>query len=471
MTERITARADVVVLGAGPKAAAIASKTHVLHELGYGPLRVVVLEQREVAASWTGRHGFTSGFELLGTRPEKDVGFPYQSARHWGPRGRDVDQAMMQFSWQSHLVETGDYSHWIDAGAPCPEHRHLARYVSWVLSRATLGVEVRMARVAAIGLHPDGWLLACETPSGGRERVLAEQGLVLTGPGAVRTLACAREVAGRIISPAATPAETRALRLPPDSRVCIVGSGESAVALALSLIREFGDDLDLTFVSPSLPYSRSETFLENSVYSDPQTVGWHRLAEAERREFIRRTDRGVMSPDAVAQLSRVRKISFVVGRVREVTVGDWSRARVVITSSGGGGAEEGNGHEAAERRDFDLVANCTGCCPLTALSGLLGDARRTVDDRLGFALTDELSVKRRLDATLALDGLIPRIHIPALAGLAHGPGFANLSCLGSLSDHILSAYLAEPLAVEAPVPVLAVTPQASSQIDPAEVGR
>lgn len=469
MTERITTRADVVVLGAGPKAAAIASKTHVLHELGYGPLRVAVLEQREVAASWTGRHGFTSGFELLGTRPEKDVGFPYQSARHWGPKGRDVDRAMMQFSWQSHLVETGDYRHWIDAGAPCPEHRHLARYVSWVLSRATLGVEVRMARVTAIGLHPEGWLLTCETPSGGRERVLAEQGVVLTGPGAVRTLACAKEVAHLVISPAATPAETRALRLPRDSRVCIVGSGESAVALALSLTREFGDDLDLTFVSPSLPYSRSETFLENSVYSDPQRVGWGRLAEADRREFIRRTDRGVMSPDAVAQLSRVRKISFMVGRVREVTLGDWKRARVVI-----GGAEENNGHEAAERRDFDLVANCTGCCPLTALAGLLGDTGRTVEERVGFALTDEMSVKRRLDATFALEGLAPRIHIPALAGLAHGPGFANLSCLGSLSDHVLSAYLAEPLATAAetaPAPVLAAAPPASPQIDPAEVGR
>jgi mycobactin lysine-N-oxygenase len=468
MTDRVTTRADVVVLGAGPKAAAIASKTHVLHELGYGPVRIAVLEQREVAASWTGRHGFTSGFELLGTRPEKDVGFPYQSARHWGPKGRDVDRAMMQFSWQSHLVETGEYRHWIDAGAPCPEHRHLARYVSWVLSRATLGVEVRMARVTAIGLHPDGWLLTCETPSGGRERMLAEQGLVLTGPGAVRTLVCSKEAAHLVVSPTATPAETRARRLAPDSRVCIVGSGESAVALALSLIREFGDDLDLTFVSPSLPYSRSETFLENSVYSDPQVVGWRRLAEADRREFIRRTDRGVMSPDAVAQLSRVRKISFVVGRVREVTLGDWSRARVVISGVGGvGGAEEGNGHEAVERRDFDLVANCTGCCPLTALAGLLGDAGRTVEERLGFALTDEMSVKRRLDATFALEGLAPRIHIPALAGLAHGPGFANLSCLGSLSDHILSAYLAEPLADEAPAAVLATSPQ----IDPAEVGR
>ncbi len=436
MNEVLTTRVDVAVLGAGPKAAAIASKTHVLQELGYGPLRVAVLEQREVAASWTGRHGFTSGVELLGTRPEKDVGFPYQSARSWGPRGREIDQRMIQFSWQSHLVELGEYHHWVDAGAPCPEHRQLARYVSWVLSRATLGVEVRMARVMAIGLHPDGWLLSCETPSGGREYVLAEQGLVLTGPGASRQLSCAKEVAHRVISPAATTAETRAMCVPRNGRVCIVGSGESAVALALSLAREFGDDLELTFVAPSLPYSRSETFLENSVYSDPQIVGWRQLSEADRREFIRRTDRGVMSPDAVAQLSRYRNLSFIVGRVREVKLGESGRATVVIDHL-----------EQAERRDFDLVANCTGCCPLTGLVSLLGETARAVEERLGFVLTDEASVKRTLDTTLALDGLTPRIHIPALAGLVHGPGFANLSCLGSLSDHILSAYLQEAQAV------------------------
>jgi|HubBroStandDraft_2_1064218.scaffolds.fasta_scaffold550888_1 hypothetical protein len=39
-----------------------------------------------------------------------------------------------------------------------------------------------------------------------------------------------------------------------------------------------------------------------------------------------------------------------------------------------------------------------------------------------------------LDATLGLRGLMPHIHLPALAGLVHGPDFANLSCLGQLSD-------------------------------------
>jgi mycobactin lysine-N-oxygenase len=428
VTDSIAGRADVVVLGAGPKAAAIAAKAHVLNELGYRPLRVAVVEQKEVAASWTGRHGFTSGLEMLGTRPEKDVGFPYQSVRTLGVAGRDVDASMTRFSWQSYLIELGEYRRWVDAGAPYPTHREFADYVAWVLARAVNGVEVHLTRVTHVRLHPDGWLLEGEA-GGRRTRLVAERGLVVTGPGSPRSLPHAPDVASRIVTPAMTRAELRELALPPGGRVCIVGSGESGAAIALSLIREFGDELDLTFVAPSLPYSRAESFLENSVYSDPQLVAWGRLAEPMRREFVRRTDRGVLSPAALAQLSRHRRLAFVVGRVCSIQRGRDGGANVVVESGQTMGQE------------FDAVAVCTGSFPLGALVSLLEDAREDVEARLSFSLADEPSVTRHLDATLALRGLVPRLHVPALAGLVHGPGFANLSCLGTLSDHVLSAYL------------------------------
>jgi len=38
-------------------------------------------------------------------------------------------------------------------------------------------------------------------------------------------------------------------------------------------------------------------------------------------------------------------------------------------------------------------------------------------------------------------GLSPPIHLPLAAGLAQGPGFPNLSCLGLLSDRILRRYV------------------------------
>jgi mycobactin lysine-N-oxygenase len=36
----------------------------------------------------------------------------------------------------------------------------------------------------------------------------------------------------------------------------------------------------------------------------------------------------------------------------------------------------------------------------------------------------------------------PPLHLPLVAGLAQGPGFPNLSCLGLLSDRILRRYVA-----------------------------
>jgi mycobactin lysine-N-oxygenase len=433
MREAPTARADLVVLGAGPKAAAIAAKAHVLNELGYGPVRVVILEQHEVAASWTGRHGFTTGGERLGTRPEKDVGFPYQSSRRLGPGGAEIDAAMMRFSWQSHLVELGEYRRWVDAGVHCPNHRDVARYFSWVVSRATNGVELRIAKVTGIGLRPDGWVLHGETRAGERECTLAGRGLALTGPGKPRPLPCTPDVGHRVISPAVTAAELQAADISPRSRICIVGSGESAVALALLLVERLGGDLDLTFVTPSLPYSRAESFLENAVYSDSSLIDWQELPEVDRREFIRRSDRGVMSPAALDQLSRHRNLTFIVGRVRRVEPAAGGGACVVVARASG-----------TVRKEFDLVANCTGSCALRGLTDLLGDTTAAVERRLGIALTDEAALAGALDSTLALRGLTPRLHVPALAALAHGPGFANLSCLGSLADHVLSAYLEPP---------------------------
>ena len=325
--------ADLVVIGAGPKAAAIAAKAHVINELGLGPIRVTLVERREVAASWTGRNGFTSGREVLGTRPEKDVGFPYQSSSRLGTNGQAIDAAMLRFSWQNYLVQIGEYRRWVDAGAAAPTHRELAQYLTWVVSRATLGVTLKMATVSRVNLDDEGWRLDCE-PAGGRKEILrAERGLVLTGPGVPRSIPFAEDVGHRIITPAMKQTELASIYLVPTSRVCIIGSGESAASIALWLVRRFGDDLELTFVAPTLPYSRAESFLENSIYSEPQLVDWGHLPESHRQEFVRRTDRGVMSPTALAELARHRKISFVVGRARKLQLSGNGLAEVVVDQS------------------------------------------------------------------------------------------------------------------------------------------
>jgi len=119
-----------------------------------------------------------------------------------------------------------------------------------------------------------------------------------------------------------------------------------------------------------------------------------------RQEFIRRTDRGVMSPGAQAKLSRHRRLSFIVGRVRYIQVGACGLAREVIDQS-----------DEIIRQDFDIVASCNGWIPLLrGLLSLLGDdSQALLEKHIGIALNDELSVIRGLDATLALRGFTPHI--------------------------------------------------------------
>ena len=79
-----TPEADLLIVGAGAKAAAIATKVHVMNRLGLGPIALTIVEATEPAASWSGRNGMTSGEEPLAIPPIKDVGFPYQSHEEFG---------------------------------------------------------------------------------------------------------------------------------------------------------------------------------------------------------------------------------------------------------------------------------------------------------------------------------------------------------------------------------------------------
>ena len=64
------------------------------------------------------------------------------------------------------------------------------------------------------------------------------------------------------------------------------------------------------------------------------------------------------------------------------------------------------------------------------------EARR----RLGSALAGA-ELERRIQVDLSVAGMSPPLHLPVVAGLAQGPGFPNLSCLGLLSDRVLRRYV------------------------------
>src|SRR2546423_2910548 len=131
---------DILVVGAGAKAAALAAKVHTINTLGLAEVSMTVIEKTEPPASWLGRNGMTSGEEPLAIPPIKDVGFPYQSHKQFGPSSGDaIDAALLPFSWQRYATERGEYGGWVNSGSPSVRHRDYGAYLGWVLSRATEG--------------------------------------------------------------------------------------------------------------------------------------------------------------------------------------------------------------------------------------------------------------------------------------------------------------------------------------------
>src|SRR6187399_993127 len=147
---------DLIVVGAGAKAAGIATKVHILNSLGLAQLSILVIEGTEVAASWKGRNGMTSGEEPLAVTPIKDVGFPYQSHVEFGEAGEAIDAALAQFTWQQHMIGKRRYARWVDAGSPKVRHRDYGEYLTWVLLRAGEGVEHLHGRVTQVTLDEGG---------------------------------------------------------------------------------------------------------------------------------------------------------------------------------------------------------------------------------------------------------------------------------------------------------------------------
>jgi mycobactin lysine-N-oxygenase len=65
-------------------------------------------------------------------------------------------------------------------------------------------------------------------------------------------------------------------------------------------------------------------------------------------------------------------------------------------------------------------------------------------DRLASALGTAAAagaLERAIGTDLSVTGFAPRRHLPMRAGMAQGPGFPNLSCLGLLAARILTPYL------------------------------
>jgi mycobactin lysine-N-oxygenase len=404
----------LAVVGAGPKGIAIAAKARALAAAGLSAPRVVLVDRGPVAGNWTGRQGYTSGRLPLGTPPEKDVGFPY--AGSWGAASPAVTAAMAAYSWPRHLIGHRAYADWVDRGRLRPTHRQWSFYLREVAEQA----EAEIVAGEVVSLEADGgqWRLALRD---GDE--FGADGVVFTGAGPpIR-------VAGQPLRhPRVSDGRSYWLAGPPRTEtarsVCVIGSGETAASIVISLLRKSPKRSTIdVLTSRGVLYSRGESYDENRFYSDPGD--WPRLAESNRREFLERTDRGVFSSQAEAVLNQSHGFRTLAGRAVALDAGE---RQVVVTMEYG--AER-------ERVAYDFVVVAIGF-QARWFEGLLGSEARL---RLESALAGA-ELERRIELDLSVAGLSPPLHLPLVAGLAQGPGFPNLSCLGLLSDRILRRYVA-----------------------------
>jgi mycobactin lysine-N-oxygenase len=355
----------------------------------------------------------------LGTPPEKDVGFPYPDS--WGAASASVTQAMTEFSWQRHLMAHGRYADWVDRGRMRPTHREWTAYLREVAERAE--AEIVNAELVGLDVEGDRWRLTLE----GNEPISAD-GVVFTGSGQPITVAGQPREHPRVFDGRSYWLHGRALRKQVAESVCVIGSGETAASIVISLLKKSHKRSTVdVLTSRGVLYSRGESYDENRFYSDPGD--WPRLAESHRREFLERTDRGVFSVQAEAILNHSRGFRTLAGRAAAIEAGD---RQVVVTIEY---------DDQRERVAYDLVVVAIGFDARWFESLLGSDAKRRLEHAAGAEL------ERRIDVDLSIAELSPPIHLPLLAGLAQGPGFPNLSCLGLLSDRILRRYvpLEEPM--------------------------
>jgi mycobactin lysine-N-oxygenase len=423
----MNAEYDLIVVGAGAKAAGISTKVHILNSLGLAQLSILVIEGTEVAASWKGRNGMTSGEEPLAVTPIKDVGFPYQSHIEFGEAGEAIDAALAQFTWQQHMISERRYARWVDAGSPPVRHRDYGAYLTWVLSRATEGVSHLRGRVTQVELDEgrDHWVVEAEEPSGVSRHTGA--GLVLTGPGIHRSFPHEPAVASRVFHCDSRRDEFARI---PDDRECdiaIVGGGESALS-ATMFLRGMRPRCRFTIYTPMLPMSRGESFLENRVFSNPDTVEWGALDQQTRRDFVKHADRGVFDPPSLAAIAYDERCGFVTGRVTDVGAGE-----------GGEGVRlDYESPEGTVSREHDYAANCTGFDLLAQLRTLFpASVREEIERQVGPLWDQPAGTEVPIGRHLELKEMRPRLQIPGLAGLSQGPGFANLGALGLLSNRVL----------------------------------
>ena len=414
---------NFVIIGAGPKALAVIAKSYVLNKLFKIPMpNFHIIERKEVAANWTGKNGFTNGALKLGTAPQKDVGFPYNSKIFRNKNDMLINNEMRKFSWDMYLVNSGKYAEWIDRGRPNPTHREWAEYLKYGFSLLKNYIQLHLGELKEIFYHNGLLRISCGT-QGNTERINAGY-LMLTGPGEPSQKTPRKST--RVFD--INSYWKSCTEFNDNDRVLIIGGGENSATVALDIHQKFKDkNISLDIITPhGVIITRGESYFENRVYTDASKGYWQQLTRDEKISFINHTDLGVYSVNAMNELSRTAELNVRKGRVKKVfELND--NVSVLLQNNG------------EDNILYDRVIWANGFQKIALLNSKLNlESKRELEGIVG-EITDE-NLQEKIDYDLSLNGIGAKIFLPMISGINHGPGFSNLSGLGTLADRILNSF-------------------------------
>lgn len=423
------AQQNIAVIGAGPKAAAIAAKAYCLQQQGV-EVSATVFERSEIGANWSGRHGYTDGLQRLCTPAERDLGFPYATTF-----GTDVAELMQErFSWNAYLLSqsgtSARYSDWVNRGRRPPTHSDFADYLGFAFAQA--GVEPLLGRVIKLIEAGGTWSIR-QIDAESKDVVEYEgfHGVVFTGPGpAARRMPKIKD--RRLLTGvdfwSHLPRVRKLIPTLKDNPIVIIGGGGTAAAITAWFIREGVREHPIILLNnQAMLFTRTTNFFESSLFDDEET--WLALKPKDRSEFTRRLNRGVVWETVTDLLTDAENLSLLPGIATKIGTAGPAHPPAPPDLE-----VEYSNHKGTHPLPAGMIIDATGFDPW-AFEGLTPDAVR-----LELAEPNRTSLMDRIrdDLSLPLDNW-PRIHVPNLAD-AVGPGFGSLMVLGSTSDRILSPY-------------------------------
>jgi len=469
----------LAIIGAGPKAAAIAARACVLNELYDTRIALDVFDRLRGGANWDGSQGYTASDQLLCTPVQRDLGYPYTHDER-----RLADRFWELFSWAAYLglsaplppspvsqLEDFYAEHQVEA---FQKHTDLASYVRWALKRACAldsGIKVHN-RKEVVGLeHSDGqWTVTvrhCFTDGTHSHFIVRRQkydGVVVTGPGpAARRIEIVGDCLPRVLDgvsywqmrdnifhdvrtrPEWTgPVGSRGESSPP---ILIGGAGGTAAAIAADIVTNL-EAVPVILVSRQATiFSRGSSAFENALFTSPEE--WRKIELSWRQDFIGRTIRGIVWPRVMDIIGESRSLNFQPGRVGQIEA--WKYEEYDFDSLTGetikrernfprfvlqdGREKVFDGAWAIDATGFDAWWFSKLFCQST-VSSVLIHKNKSVERQLREILRHNIPEDMTLPPPFPARGL----HVPMLSDLMCGPHCSNLMALGLTAQAILLSH-------------------------------